>query len=162
MNSPGFRWSPILAVLLFVPSCAKTADPVTLTDGDRIRILAVDSSFVGAWLRDDTTAVLSAFAPDAVLIPPGGSPVRGLAAIRAYWWPQDGSHTRITAFDRNVTEVDGTSDLGYLRGDATLAWRYEKDGARSAQSSRSQDLIVYRRGADGRWRVIRQMWSTRP
>ncbi len=154
----------LVALALSAASCADTADPgpAALTDAQRAAVLSVDSSFVRAWLRDDTTAVLAAFSPDAVLLPPGGSPVRGREAIRDYWWPHDGSHTRIVTFTRDVLEVDGSADLAYVRADATLGWDTVKDGKEATQSSRSQDLILYRRGADGRWRVIRQMWSTRP
>jgi len=45
-----------------------------LSDADRQAIRALDSTFVSAWLRDDTAAVLSTFSPQAVLLPPGGKP----------------------------------------------------------------------------------------
>ena len=65
---------------------------------DAAAILTLDSTFAARWVRGDTTKVLSVFAQDAILLPPRAPPVDGLAAIRAYWWPADGSRTRITAF----------------------------------------------------------------
>src|SRR5437868_7081027 len=114
----------VALVLLAVAGCTPPSNDrsAVLGDADRAAIRALDSTFVASWLRDDTTAVLGVFAPDAVLLPPGSAPVAGTSAIRAYWWPQDGSHTRITGFDRQIVEIDGTPGLAYLRGTARLRW----------------------------------------
>jgi uncharacterized protein (TIGR02246 family) len=133
-----------------------------LTDQDRAAIRELDSTFVRGWLSDDTTAVLSVFAPDAVLLPPGSKPVRGLPAIRSYWWPRDGSHTQITSFDHRIDEIEGTRQLAFLRATASLSWIYEKDGHQTAQTSRSIDLLLLARDSAGHWHVIRQMWNTLP
>ena len=134
----------------------------TLSSADRAAILALDSMFVSAWLRDDTSGVLGVFAPDAVLQPPGAREVIGVAAIRSYWFPRDGSVTRILAFDHQVMEVLGSSTLAVVRGASTLRWRYTKDGKSAEQSGRSSDLRVYAADPSGKWRVIRQMWVALP
>ncbi len=131
-------------------------------EADRAAIRALDARFVRGWLDDDTEAVLRVFAPDATLLPPGSMPLTGQAAIRAYWWPTDGSRTRITAFDRQIDEIEGNGDLAWMRGTARLAWTYEKDGKTTAQTSRSIDLVLLRRDGDGQWRIVRQMWNTLP
>ena len=154
----------IACLALLLVGCGP-ADPPSrhaLTGQDRAAIHAVDTAFVRAWLRDDTTAVLALFHPDAVLLPPGSEPVEGLAAIRAYWWPGDGSHTRITSFTREIAEIGGTPELAYVRGRATLSWVYRKAGNESAQTSRSTELVLLTPDASGRWRILRQMWSQRP
>ncbi|MEP7382645.1 MAG: DUF4440 domain-containing protein [Gemmatimonadota bacterium] len=136
---------------------------VPLSDADRAAILALDSTFVDGWLRDDTAQVMSVFAPDAELLPPGARPLTGLAAIRAYWWPGDGSHTRITAFTRSIAELSGTKGVAYLRGTGAINWSYTKVGDKPTQQSRkSTDFIVYVQDAGGRWRVARQIWNALP
>jgi uncharacterized protein (TIGR02246 family) len=117
---------------------------------------------VQAWLRDDTAGVLALFHSDAVLVPPGGLPVMGRRSIRAYWWPDDGSHTRITRFTRELAEVDGTPALAWFRGVATLGWNYTKDGKEATQTSRSNDLVLVAPDSVGRWRITRQMWAPAP
>jgi ketosteroid isomerase-like protein len=102
------------------------------------------------------------FASDAVLQPPGVPAVTGLAAIKAYWWPTDGSTTRITTFDHQVLEVIGSSTLAVVSGASTLRWRYSKDGKISEQTGRSTDSRVYSADPSGKWRVIRQIWVTIP
>jgi uncharacterized protein (TIGR02246 family) len=134
----------------------------SLTNADRDAIRTIDTAFVQAWLRDDTANVLRLFSPEAILFPPGSGPIGGLPAIRAYWWPDDGSHTRITSFTRNVAEISGTRQLAYLRGTAHLAWVYVKDGKRTVQSSQSTDFVLLAPDSRGQWRIIRQMWNLTP
>ena len=151
------RSLPLLcAGLVLLPACRSRptgASPGsrTLSDRDRAAILALD-----------TAGVLALFHPDAVLLPPGGRPVEGVRAIRAYWWPEDGSHTRITAFTRELAEVQGTPDLAWFRGDAALRWVYANNGKEASQTSRSTDLVLLAPDSAGGWRIIRQMWSPAP
>jgi len=152
----------LLAIALGGCTPQSPGQSTELTLSDQAAIRTLDSTFVQAWLHDDTTAVLSVFRPDAVLLPPGSQPISGLTAIRAYWWPLDGSHTRITAFDRQIAEIAGTKGLAYLRGTGALTWEYTKGGPPHVQSSRSTDLILVARDSAGQWRVVRQMWSTLP
>ena len=157
--------SNAVVLLLLVAACrpAPAAPSTSLTDADRAGIHALDTAFVQAWLRDDTAAVLRLFAPMAVLLPPGGKPVEGVAAIRAYWWPTDGSHTKITAFTRDASDIGGKDDFAYFRGAATLGWVYTgKDGKQSAQTSRSTDLVLVARDSSGQWRIVRQIWNPLP
>jgi uncharacterized protein (TIGR02246 family) len=150
--------------LLGILGCRQPSSPpvTSLTDADRDAIRAVDSAFVHAWIRDDTSQVLRLFSPDAILFPPGSAPVEGLRGIRDYWWPNDGSHTRITSFTRDLAEISGTRQLAYFRGTAHLTWVYEMGGKSTAQSSRSIDLVLLAPDEDGQWRIIRQMWNQLP
>ena|SRR5690348_5290812 len=155
-----------LLALLVVLSCASTAvraqADTSLTETDRRQIRALDAQFIQAWLRDDTTGVLRLFADDAVLVPPNAAPVVGRAAIRAWWWPRDGSRTRILAFERQIDEINGNHGLAFSRGIASLRWTYEKNGRTTKQASRSNDFFVLARGADGGWKIVRQIWNARP
>ncbi|MEO5816381.1 MAG: SgcJ/EcaC family oxidoreductase [Gemmatimonadaceae bacterium] len=138
----------------------RVADRAALTDADRAAIRALNSAFVRGWLKDDTAAVLSLFASDAVLVPPGHSPVVGRAAIKAYWWPADGSHTRITSFTRTIDDIGGGGgDFALVRGTANLSWQSDKGGQTTRQTTRSTELLLLSRDGGGQWRVIRQMWD---
>jgi ketosteroid isomerase-like protein len=58
-----------------------------------------------------------------------------------------------------VDELKGTPELAYTRGVSTVGWRYQKDTVRSEQSTRSVSLTILAPGADGQWRIVRQMWG---
>src|SRR4029079_10131929 len=130
---PLYVYSVVAALLA---SCSPPKAERSLTSVDRGAIRALDSTFVQGWLRDDTVAVLSVFHPDAVLLPPASAPVSGLAALRSYWWPTDGSHTRITGFDRRIDEISGVKELAFIRGTGTLTWDYQKGKVTQHQTTR--------------------------
>jgi uncharacterized protein (TIGR02246 family) len=141
-------------------ACGKEATPGRgLTARDSSDIETVRAAYVQAWLADDTSGVLATLDGDAVLLPPGRLPLKGEREIRAFWWPADGSRTTITAFDWTLDEMVGRPGLAFTRGISTVAWRYEKDTVRMEQTTRSTNLTILVRGADGRWRILRQMWG---
>lgn len=149
---------PSLYLGLMASGCARSP-LATLSQADSVAITQVQEAYVRAWLADDTTGVLATLDEDAVLLPPGQAPVVGQAAIRAHWWPTDGSATRITGFTLETAEVLGGGAVAMVRGLSTVSWRYQKDTVRSEQTVRNISLSVLRRSAAGEWRIARQMWG---
>ena len=83
-------------------------------------------------------------------------------AIRAFWWPADGSHTKILTFVRQLDELDGRGDVAWTRGTDRLTFTYSKGTAVAAPvGSRSMTLAVLRLQPSGEWRIGRMMWGTR-
>lgn len=152
----------ILTLVAGAVACGTAATPGPLPDSERRAIRDVSRAYVEGWRAGDPEEVLSTLAPDAVLMPPGREPVRGTGEIRAFWWPDDGSTTTITRYEMTIEEVGGSGEVGWARGRAELAWVYEKDGERSEAENRTRSLTVYRRGADGAWRIARRMWASAP
>jgi len=160
MTLPAYAGPLLLAGTAWLVACGTGRQPSRgLTARDSSAIEAVRAAYVHAWLEDDTAGVLATLDTGAVLLPPGQLPVIGHRAIRAFWWPTDGSRTIITAFEWTMEELRGTPELAYTRGVSTVAWRYEKDTVRSEQSTRNMSLTILAPGADGQWRILRQMWG---
>jgi len=149
-------------ILAFAVTACTTGSPAArFTAADQQAIRALDSVFVAAWLRDDTTAVMNTLAPDAVLMPAGQGVLATPAAIRAFWWPSDGSQTRILTFQRTIDELNGEGDMAWMRRSDSLTFTYAKGGTTSSLVSRSMSLAVLRRQTDGAWRFSRVMWGAR-
>lgn len=148
------------AIALAMLACAP-AEPKAFSSADERAIRQVDSLYVAAWLRDDTAAVLQTLAPDAVLMPAGQRPLATPNDIRAFWWPADGSRTKILTFHRVIDEIAGDPSLAWVRGTDTLTFTYDKGQTHSQLASRSMTLAVWRRQPDGSWRISRMMWGTR-
>ena len=131
-----------------------------LSEGDRERARAVERAYVTGWEANDSAAVMATLTPDAVLIPDRMAPIRGDSAIRAYWWPADGSATRVTSYETRVDEVGGSGAVAYLRGAGELEfdWRPHPDSSWSSFSSASAWLSLLRRGTDGTWAISHRMW----
>jgi ketosteroid isomerase-like protein len=141
--------------------CARAVPNTGLSADDQRAVRAVDSVFVDAWLRDDTTGVMNTLAADAVLMPAGQTVLSTPAAIRAFWWPNDGSSTRILTFNRSIDEVGGAGDVAWMRRTDSLTFTYAKAGTTSNLTSRSMSLAVLRRQPNGAWRFSRVMWGGR-
>ena len=151
---------PFAGIALATLACT-TVEPKALSSADERAIRQVDSVYVAAWLRDDTAAVLRTLAPDAVLMPAGQRPLATPNDIQAFWWPTDGSRTKILTFHRVIDEIGGEANLAWVRGTDTLTFTYDKGQTHSQLASRSMTLAVWRRQPDGSWRISRMMWGTR-
>lgn len=147
------------AAALLLAACGGQPDGTGLTDRDSAALRAVERAYVEAWLADDTAAVLATLAPDAVIMPPRTRPLTTRDEIRSFWWPNDGSRTRVTHYATTIDEIGGVANMAYMRGTGELSFVYEKDTLRMEQTSRSNVLTVLDRGADGRWRIHRRMWG---
>jgi hypothetical protein len=58
-------------------------------------------------------------------MPGGARPRIGVDDIREFWWPTDGSRTRITAYTTTVDEIGGGPSLAYVRGTGEIHFTYE-------------------------------------
>ncbi|NIU01155.1 MAG: hypothetical protein GWN62_18880, partial [Aliifodinibius sp.] len=94
---------------------------------------------------DDTSAILNTLDEQAVLMPAGMKPIIGKENIKQFWWPNDGSRTKVTEYTMKVMEIDGNNDLAYTRGRAELTFTYEKDEEKTEQTNSTMSLTLYRR-----------------
>ena len=151
----------IFAGMLLLASAAAGDGAGALPPTDVAKVRAVNDAYVSAWRKNDATAVLATFWPDAVLIPQGRATISGLDAIRRFWWPP-GPPTTVTGFTHTTDEVDGSGSFAFARGSFVLDFEWEADGKRNRQRNRGNYLMVFRRGPTGEWRISRRMWSDLP
>lgn len=115
-----------------------------------------DEAFVRHATNKDAAALVAAFyAPDAQLLPPNAPLVRGSEAIRAFWQGLlDAGGADVTL---DTTLVDMAGDLAYGIGQYSFTMPVA-----SGERTRDQGkyLIVYKRQADGSWKVVADMFSS--
>lgn len=151
---------PTALVLTFLAGFWASPDSAALQP-DEAGVRAVDAAYVKAWLDNDEGAVLATLAPDAVMMPAGQYPLITADEIKGFWWPKDGSTTKILSFQRTIDELAVSGDLAFARGTDSVTFTYDKGGVRSQQTSHSMTLAVYRKQRDGSWRISRMMWANR-
>jgi len=99
-------------------------------------------------------ASVAAYAPDAEFIDPNGTDFQGSAALRQLFQTVTSRYDSRLQFHSQRLEVSG--DLAYDSG------RYHEtltDRATSkAQELSGRYLTIYRRSADGVWRIVQQIW----
>jgi ketosteroid isomerase-like protein len=145
------RLSTILGLGLLATGCAPKAQPpasaaLSAVELDSVR--AVDAAFAAGMNAKDTAAVFAVYAADAKVMPPD-SPILDGAA----------SHALIAGFIAGgagdfvltPTVAYGVGDLAYLVGTATFTMGGGSETVKYAE--------VLRKGADGKWRYVVDMFS---
>lgn len=114
-----------------------------------------------AWLSNNEEAVLKTFTTDAVIMPQGLLPKKGLDEIRGFWFPEDGSKTTITKFDYIIEDLKVDLNTAFVRSSSVLSFEYEKDGQKIVRRDQNQVHTTYmEKQNDGSWKVTCKMWSS--
>jgi ketosteroid isomerase-like protein len=111
------------------------------------------------WVRDlhekRVEASTALYAPHAVFIQPDGARVKGSAAIRRLYEKVTSTFDSSLNFSSDRVEISG--ELAYDSGTytETLLTR----ATHKSILSQGSYLTIYRRGKDGNWRIVQQMWA---
>lgn len=147
------------AVLVCLQLCATGSalgaepDAVPLSGPSPVEELAAASrAFSDAYERNDVETIKSLYTEDALLLPPG-TEVRGRENAGEYFrWP---------AGRRQLAHAMKTSRLdvyGNVAIDVGTWHSTSQRGDREPVASSGTYLVVWHRGADGRWRIQYDMW----
>jgi len=105
----------------------------------------------------DASLTASAYADDAMLLPPNGETVRGKAAIEAFWTQQYGGG--FNAVDGASNGLTTSGDLGYEWGTAT----FELQVGNQTVVDVTKYVNVLKKDAAGTWKIAMTIWnSSRP
>jgi uncharacterized protein (TIGR02246 family) len=142
------------AFLAFVlGGCERRVGPAPLTDADRNAMRGLVVNFDKAVLAANWPAVVSVYTEDGILMPPNAPEVQGRAAMLKFFE----GFPKITEFKQSVTEIEGGTDLVYVRG--TYEMTMSPPGAKSPQRDVGKVLAVWRKQPDGSWLVSRVSWN---
>jgi uncharacterized protein (TIGR02246 family) len=110
---------------------------------DDAAIRAIEEAYDAAWSRGDAAALVSSFAPDAVVVNPRGQVADGKAAFEQIMAGLFASAFRGSTHTGRITRIRyPTDDVAIVDGEATLR------GPELAVVHPFTDLLVRR---DGRW-----------
>lgn len=106
------------------------------------------------WNARDLAKVVEAYAEDAVYLPPHHGAVHGRDAIREYL--KAPLNHGVTDLKFEVTYIRQEGDLAYDVGRYTMT--IPQDGGR--KQDRGKYLTVWKRQADGQWKIAADAWSS--
>lgn len=163
----------LVASVLSMSACTNTAaPPATGATVERAPDAAADAAaeqaahkahdaYVAGINSNNLDTFLATITDDAVFLPPNAEPISGKAAVGA--WVKD----YLAAYE---TKWVKTSKEFVVRGDLAYEWYAytstdtPKAGGPAAGTPVVTDtgngINIYRRGADGVWRVSRDAWAT--
>ena len=128
------------------PAAAPAA--ATLSSAALDSVKGVDAAWAAAMNAKDTSAVIALYAEDAKVLPPD-APIMDKAGARGVLGGLISGGA--SDFVLTSTVAYGTGDLAYMVGTAT----FKLGGA--AETVKYMDVV--RRGADGKWRYVADMFS---
>jgi len=130
---------------------------VTNTDEVRAAIAAIDKKFMEDVSRGNAAAGAAVYTDDAILMPPNHSSVEGKQAIEKYL-AEIGSQLQASNFQLSILEVDVQGDTTIVRG--TYSSSFTVPGTDAPMGDRGKTLNVWKRQADGSWKLHRDIWNS--
>src|SRR3954471_12326658 len=134
-----------------------TPDRASETAGEKIAILSLLSSYEAALNAANTAAVMPLYAEDAVFLPPNKQSAVGAAAVRQAY----DAVFKAIKLDLKFTVaevVQVAPDWAFARTNSAGTLTVNAAGAKSAEAN--QELFIFKKGADGAWKIARYSFST--
>ncbi len=156
MTVPGILLlAPLLALLLGCATLGPAADP----QAERELLMQRSRAWSDLAAMGDLEAALDVWAEDAVMLPPGGRALHGRPAIRAYLEAAFQTPGFQIAWEPMEAFVSESGELGYLVERIVTVGR---DEAGELVTTHGKAVTVWRKGADGVWRNVADIWNEGP
>ena len=151
----------LLPLLFFITltGCYDAPHPHGFKKDDKVAITKMIKDYNAAWLQKDSAAILNLFADTATLIPSGLKPIRGKKDINDFWWPKDGSITRINKYKITLLEIGCTDSLAYTYENGKLSWSYENGSVKFNKDQESHEITLFKKSHDGEWKIVKRIWT---
>jgi uncharacterized protein (TIGR02246 family) len=132
------------------------AAPAGLSAQDEAAVRAVDAEWARAASAGDGNAIAALYATDATILPPM-EPLRQGEAAKKYW--VDFTNSFSGPIELTTTAVEGRGDLAYGVGKYRMSVTPKKAGAKPLPIEEGKYVEVFKKQADGSWKIIYDIWS---
>jgi uncharacterized protein (TIGR02246 family) len=149
------RTPTLLAIIPLALLC--TGCQTSSIAGDVEALNRLQKQVDSAIIAGATERYVALITDDAVLMPPNGAPVIGKDAIRL-WNQAMFKQSRIQSYSSVDDEVVVTGDWAFRR--ARIDWTIASTAGGAPARDSGKYIIIYRRQADGSWRVARDIWNS--
>lgn len=149
----------VVGFALLVALPARSGEPAPDDSAEAGKIRAVGKAWMAAYQAGDYDAIPDLYTEDAWIMPRGRPRIVGREQLRkALGGLAAGRDVDIAITERELV-VDG--DLAWFISDFRVTYG-TADDAVPPKTEFGRSLIIYRKGADGRWRVHRDIDSPAP
>ena len=146
------RGAPALAIVLLAWVCpVRAADDVAVREAIR----TTEERFARADVKGDVSAMMEAYAEDAVIFPPGEDPVSGKRAVAQWMTKMHAASPKVAREQFEMASLDICEDFAVETG--SIAMQLEESG--SASAARAPYMTVWKRQADGSWKIQKDIWN---
>ena len=151
-----FLFSSVLTASMLTAGCQRPAS-TSLSAEELEAVKAVGRAYQDAINAEDVDGIVAVFAQDGISLPPGWEPLRGHDEIRRFW---EGQVTGVIGAGSSTTmAIYGEGGLAYDAG--TYIYTYT-DTTGVTRTRYGKFLGVYKKQADGSWKLAADMWNLTP
>jgi ketosteroid isomerase-like protein len=126
---------------------------MSLSDQDIRAIKGISEMFPDMVINKRFEALPEIYTPDALVMPPGHSPVAGLKEIEGFL----DSFPPLTKFENFVDEIDGSGDVAYVRGRFRMVM--VPDPSADPVEEKGQYLEIRKKQPDGTWLLSHDIFN---
>jgi ketosteroid isomerase-like protein len=148
---------PALATgFALLTACAAQPNPAT---DAAVTLRRADSAYTAGLQSLDVPALVTLYAPDAVMYPPGEQNVVGIDAVREFAKAFAATPGVKMTAELQTVVVSQSGDLGYV-----VNWVHvtRPDAHGKPMAERLRDIHVWRPDASGQWKVVVDFWNVLP
>jgi uncharacterized protein (TIGR02246 family) len=143
--------------LLLSVICAIGLTTAAAAEDVRQAIEQVNARFVEAFKGGDAATIASLYTESAKMLPPDATEVVGREAIQELW--QGAIDDGVKDLTLKAIDVEACGDLAYEVGSFSIQVPRENNAMATAGGNY---LVIWQRGADGRWRLHIDTWNDAP
>lgn len=116
----------------------------------------ISQQWAGFWNAKNLDAAMTLYAPDAVFLPTVGKPWHGKAQIRAE------CAKLLKVYDPHIELTSERSESAGTLAYDTGTYEETIDPVKGGKSvsAKGSYLFLFKRGRDGRWRILEQSWTS--
>jgi ketosteroid isomerase-like protein len=138
-------------LLAFVALGGCRSAPAPLTDTDVAAAREITTAMSTATGAGDVEAMVALYAADAMMMPPMMPTAKGTDQLRQFYKAMMSAKVSLQLTQETA---DGAGDLMYTTG----KYHYQ-EAPPGTGSEDGKWLLVFRRGADAKWKVVAESWS---
>ena len=148
----------LLLLPLSIVACGKAPQRLDL-EAEKTALMQVSRDWAATVSSGNVDSMVSYWADDAVVMPPGEAALVGKEAIRGYVTGMLAMPGFAIAWEPEQAEISTSGDMGYLieRNSASFT---DSTGTRQTQLGKA--ITIWRKNAQGQWKCVVDGWSNVP
>jgi uncharacterized protein (TIGR02246 family) len=143
-----------LVLLLLASACNQTAPDTRAADESAVK--DQDTQWSKTAGTNDLDGTVAYYTDDASLLPPNAPIATGKQAIRAVWATMLNPDVTVS-WQVTKTDVARSGELAYVTGVYEIA---AKDPKGKSQEDRGKLVEVWKKQADGKWKVVTDIFNS--